>query len=73
MGLGVACCTEVSNAAVERIAGQELPEGEVKASGTQSKNTRYTAVCNPILLFSNPSVLSPAATPKSPESFTSRP
>ncbi len=32
MGLGVACCTEVSNAAVERIAGQELPEGEVMLS-----------------------------------------
>lgn len=32
MGLGVVCCTEVSNAAVERIAGQELPEGEVMLS-----------------------------------------
>ena len=32
MGLSVALCTQVSNAIVERIAGQELPEGEVMLS-----------------------------------------
>lgn len=32
MGLCVAVCTQISNAVVERIAGQELPEGEVMLS-----------------------------------------
>lgn len=32
MGLSVAFCTQVSNAVVEHIAGQELPEGEVMLS-----------------------------------------
>lgn len=32
MGLGVALCTQISNAVVERIAGRELPEGEVMLS-----------------------------------------
>ena len=32
MGLGVVICTQVSNACVERIAGRELPEGEVMLS-----------------------------------------
>lgn len=32
MGVSVAFCTGVSNAVVERIAGQELPEGEVMLS-----------------------------------------
>ncbi len=32
MGLGVGCCTQISNRLVERIAGQELAEGEVMLS-----------------------------------------
>lgn len=32
MGLSVALCTQISNAIVERIAGRELPEGEVMLS-----------------------------------------
>ena len=32
MGLSVVCCTGISNAAVEKIAGRELPEGEVMLS-----------------------------------------
>lgn len=32
MGLAVALCTQISNAAVERIAGRELSEGEVMLS-----------------------------------------
>lgn len=32
MGFGVVFCTQVSNVVVERIAGQELPEGEVMLS-----------------------------------------
>lgn len=32
MGLGVVICTSLSNAVVERIAGQELPEGEPMVS-----------------------------------------
>lgn len=32
MGLGVVLCTQISNAAVERITGRELPEGEAMLS-----------------------------------------
>lgn len=32
MGLGVGICTQASNAVVERIAGRDLPEGEVMLS-----------------------------------------
>ena len=32
MGISVVICTQISNAVVERIAGRELPEGEVMLS-----------------------------------------